>query len=161
MIEPDPEPATAPLDDIEAGPLEVPEAFGEEAVEAVPFPDTTEVMTVPLLLEGRVATEEATGAVVVAGITEVTRPFPPPREGESPPVGIAVESLDAILTAEPDAEPEDETGVEPDPTTEDDCAAALEEAEGLADGAGQLRSYNGVVLKVEPTIPKLGLGVIG
>lgn len=74
--------AMAPLLETAVRPLEVPEG---PAVETVPLPETTEVTKVELLLEEIVATEDATGAVVVALFTEETTPFPPPWEGVRPP----------------------------------------------------------------------------
>jgi len=66
--------AAAPLLEAVPGPVEV-----GELVETEPLPETTEVTIVVLLLwDEIVATEDATGAVVVALLTEETRPFPPP-----------------------------------------------------------------------------------
>jgi hypothetical protein len=66
--------AAAPLLETAAGPVEV-----GELVETEPLLETTEVIIVVLLLlDEIVATEDATGAVVVALFTEETTPFPPP-----------------------------------------------------------------------------------
>ena len=73
--------AAAPLLDAVAGPVEV-----GEPVETEPLPETIEVtIEVPLLLDEIVATEDATGAVVVALLTEEITPFPAPSEGVRPP----------------------------------------------------------------------------
>lgn len=73
--------AAAPLLEAVAGPVDV-----GELVETEPLLETTEVtMVVPLLLDEIVATEDATGAVVIALLTEETTPFPPPSDGVSPP----------------------------------------------------------------------------
>jgi hypothetical protein len=69
--------AMAALVDCVAGPVVVPVPLGEE-VATVLLPETTEVTTVELLMDGMVATLEATGAVVVALFTEDATPFPPP-----------------------------------------------------------------------------------
>jgi hypothetical protein len=73
--------AAAPLLEAVARPVEV-----GELVETDPLPETTEVTIVLLLLlDEIVATEDATGAVVVALLTEETTPFPAPSEGVRPP----------------------------------------------------------------------------
>ena len=66
--------AAAPLVEAVARPVEV-----GEPVEIEPLPEITEVtIVVLLLLDEIVATEDATGAVVVALLTEEITPFPPP-----------------------------------------------------------------------------------
>jgi len=73
--------AAAPLWEAVAGPVEV-----GEPVEIEPLLETTDVTIVVLLpLDEIVATEDATGAVVVALLTEEITPFPAPSEGERPP----------------------------------------------------------------------------
>ena len=143
--------AAAPLLETVAGPVEV-----GEPEETEPLLETTEVTIVVLfLLDEIVATEDATGAVVVALLTEETTPLPPPWEGVRPPDWTAeVAAVDA--EAKTDAEADGDAD-EPEPWAAEVEAGVVAEE----DGAGQLRSNSGVVLNVEPTIPKLGLGVIG
>jgi hypothetical protein len=142
--------ATAPLVEAAVGPVEA-----EEPVETEPLPETTEVtIVVPLLLDEIVATEDATGAVVVALLTEETTPFPPPSEGERPPDWVAVDA-EAIT----DAEPEGEVELEETPAGDEDVDEGVVLEEAVA--AGQVRLYSGVVLNIVPTIPKLGFGVVG
>lgn len=80
-------------------------------------------------------------------------PLPAPSDGESPPPdearGLPV-AADEDCGAEPDADPE--------AGGEDEEGPGLELDEATAE---QDRSYSGVVLKVLPTMPKLGLGVVG
>jgi hypothetical protein len=117
--------------------------------------------------------------------------MPTPWDGERPPpeeamrVAEAAEEMEeaALETEEayPEAEDPEEAGTEvlgeeaslleddPDPDPVDgvelDATAEVEEdpdeAEDEEETSLQERSNNGVVLKVEPTIPKLGEGVVG
>jgi hypothetical protein len=68
----------------------------------------------------------------------------------------------AAVVAEPEAGAEaDEPPDEPADCEADGAAAEDEAALGGGETLEQLRSNSGVVLKVEPTMPKLGLGVTG
>jgi len=108
-------------------------------------------------------------------------PIPTPWEGERPPpeeatpvAEAAVEREEAALETEPEAEDSEDPDevvadgeaapeeVVPDPEiTELDATGADEDDEGVEETSLQERSNNGVVLKVEPTIPKLGEGTDG
>jgi len=60
-----------------------------------------------------------------------------------------------------EAEDEDEDEVDAEATIEEVEATAEDSALLELETAAQERSYKGVVLKLLPTIPKLGLGVTG
>jgi hypothetical protein len=122
------------LEEMEA----VPEGF-EDELEPDPLPGTIEVTIVALLpLPAEiVATEEATGAAVVTLMTDETTPFPPPMEGDRPPltpVGMVTET-----EAEPDAEPD----LYEDPEAWAEAWAEADEDGAVLDGGAifaQLRS---------------------
>lgn len=112
--------ATAALEEAVAGPVLVDLGV---PVATVPLPlDPTEVTRVLLLFEEIVATEEATGAVVVALTAEETTPFPLPWPGVRPPVGTAE------LEPEPEPEPADdgvdEGAFDEGPVLEEEATAA-------------------------------------
>lgn len=67
--------AAAPLEETVDEPVEVLDGVD---VDTVPLPEITDVTKVELLLDERVATDDATGAIVVALFTEETTPFPAP-----------------------------------------------------------------------------------
>jgi len=140
----DPETTEAPLDGRRTGPVVEGTAVETVALEMTP-PGWTEVtMPVPRGTEA-----------VADFVAEVTTPFPPVSAGVKPPEVAAVEAADEAAALEDDAAFEDSDGL----VAVLEGAAVLEVEEDLT--FLQLRSYRGVELKVEPTIPKLGLGVVG
>jgi len=99
---------------------------------------------------------ETTGAVVTTDDSAETTIGPEPAEEITPA------SDEAIMLA-PTADASDDVAVEAG-VVEAGAVVVLVVVVLLlvADpGAGQVRLYKGVVLSVEPTIPKLGLGVTG
>jgi hypothetical protein len=103
-----------------AGPVDV-----GVRVETELLAETIEVtIVVPFLLGEIVATEDATGAVVVALLGAETTPFPAPSEGVRPPDWAAVvAALDADAAADADADAD----AEADADIEAEAEAADEE----------------------------------
>jgi len=146
------------------------------------LPATTEVPFVPVSPVG--------AAPDPAVVPEPEPPMPTPWDGERPPpeeamlvaedaeereeAGLVPEETypeaaedselavtEALLWEEdPDTDPDPEDAVELDATAEVEDPDEAEDEE-LEETALQERSNNGVVLKVEPTIPKLGEGTVG
>lgn len=81
-----------------------------------------------------------------------------PEAAEESELAVTEEAL--LWEDEPDPDPDPEDAVELDATAEVDDDPDEAEDEEL-ETAEQDRSNNGVVLKVEPTIPKLGEGTVG
>lgn len=86
-------------------------------------------------------TELMLGAGNGPGTGVCVDPAPPPTTTDALPLAIELDEADATLTVDEEA-----------------VVAELDDADEIA---GHWRLYNGVVVKLEPTIPKLGLGVVG
>jgi len=82
-----------------------------------------------------------------------------PEAAEDSELAVTEEAL--LWEDEPDPETDPEDAVELDATAEVEEDPDEAEDEELEETAEQERSNNGVVLKVEPTIPKLGEGTVG
>ncbi len=85
-------------------------------------------------------TELILGAGNGPGIGVCVDPAPPPTTTDAVPLATELDEADSTLAVE------------------EAVMAELEDAEEIA---GHCRLYSGVVVKLEPTIPKLGLGVVG
>jgi len=170
----DAEPRTALLP---TASTEVVDAAVDDVGVGVLLPATTEVPLEPLD-----PVEAAPDPVVVLD----EPPMPPPWDGERPPpdearsvADAAEETEEAALERDADAEDSELAGEEveaslleddPDPDSVDavelEAAAEVEddpdeaEDEELEETSLQERSKRGVVLRVEPTIPRLGEGVV-
>lgn len=97
-----------------------------------------------LLDEGPTVSEDTElmlGAGNGPGTGVCVDPAPPLTTTDALPLAIEFDEADATLTVDEEA-----------------VVAELDDADEIA---GHWRLYNGVVLKLEPTMPKLGLGVVG
>lgn len=158
--------------------------LGEPAVVAVLLPAVTVEVARLLLLAADTLDPVAVAVAVEVSVESLAAPAPPlpPWVGESPDPPVADGLMELVAVADPTAAPEPEPSllaelpvellpdddesppVDELPEVEVELELATELATELLDEAEtplQLRSYNGVVLRVEPTTPKLGLGVVG
>lgn len=135
---------------------------------------------VPVLITEPLDDGDVPVAMTVDWIVVGTIGIPPPWDGESPPpddTGALVDSagedesdesaVEDGLDSDPDPDPEPDPDVEVGLTlAEADFDAEAEVEEGVDDledddTSLQDKSNNGLVLKVDPTIPKLGEGIVG